>query len=143
MTALAALQKCLLLEHQALYAYGLLGGVLSGTSAASEEPYAVACFNEHRARRDRLISLISARGAAPTPAEPVYATPFPVTGVRQCRALARLIERRTAGTYAYAVAECTGDVRRLAAAAVSDAAVRDLRWGGEVTAFPGAPDLSS
>ena len=141
MTALGALQNCLVVEHQALYAYGVLGATLPVGSQSADKSYALASYAVHRARRDRLIALISREGATPRPAEPVYTLPFPVTHADQCRALARLIERRTAAAYCFAVEQCRGPVRRMAAAAVSDAAVRDLHWGDDLIAFPGAPDL--
>ena len=141
MSALRALQGCLDAEHTAVYGYGVVGGVLAGTSGADERGYAAASYVAHRTRRDELIELIAGLGAEPAVAQPIYATPFPVSDAGACRRLAAVIERRTAATYAYAVSETVGELRGLLAAALTDAAVREVRWGGDVVPFPGAPDL--
>ncbi len=141
MTALEALEDCLAAEHAALYAYGVLGGVLSAAERRADETYAVSCYTAHRARRDELVTMIARRDDVARPAEPVYATPFPVSDVAQCRRLARLVERRTAARYGYAVAETVGATRRMVAVALTDASIRAVHWGDDPPAFPGAPDL--
>ncbi len=141
MSEVAALQDCLAAEHEALYAYGVVGGVLSAVQRPAEFAYATASYAAHRARRDTLTNLIVKLGAAPPPAHAVYAMPFTITTALQCRRFARLVERRTAAVYCSAVSTTTGVTRGLLAAAVTDAAVRELRWGGEVQAFPGASEL--
>lgn len=141
MSALAALQDCLAAEHAAVYGYGVLGGVLSVTAPLAEQDYAAASYAAHRARRDNLTAFITRLGKIPQAAEPVYATPFAVTGVTGCRRLARRIEHRTAAVYCFAVSETVGEARSMLAAGVVDAAIREVRWGGAVTAFPGAAEL--
>lgn len=141
MSALAALQDCLAAEHAAVYGYGVVGGVLSTAARPAEEGYAVASYVAHRGRRDQLTDLIAGLGTTPEPADPVYATPFPVTDAAACRRLAQGIEHRVAAVYCFAVAKTVGDVRGLLADGLTDAAVREVRWGGEVQAFPGAADL--
>jgi hypothetical protein len=135
------LQDCLAGEHAALYGYGVLGGVLSASSRPADKAYAEASYVMHRARRDSLTNVLIRLGATPVTAEPVYAVPFPVTNVTTCRDLARRIESRTAAVYSVAVSRTEGDLRRLAADALTDAAVREVRWGGPRTAFPGATEL--
>lgn len=141
MTAITALQDCLAAEHAALYAYGVVGGVVSAAGRPADVAYADASYVAHRSRRDDLTELIAGLSAAPTPAEPGYATPFSVTDAAECRRLARLVERRTAVVYSYAVSRTAGKLRRMLASGVTDAAVREVHWGGAVEAFPGAPEL--
>jgi hypothetical protein len=140
-SAIGALQDCLAAEHAALYGYGVVGSVLSASRRPADKRYAAASYVAHRARRDSLANEIDRLGATPVAAEPVYATPFVVTDVADCHRLARRIERRTAAVYGFAIAETDGDVRRVLADGLTDAAVREVRWGGPVTAFPGAADL--
>lgn len=141
MSALGSLQDCLAAEHAAIWGYGVVGGVLSVTTRRAEEGYAIASYAAHRARRDTLTSLIASLGAPPRSAEPVYATPFAVTDVTACRELAQRIEHRTTAVYAFGVSQTVGDVRAMLADGLTDAAVREVRWGGAVTAFPGAAEL--
>jgi Domain of unknown function (DUF4439) len=140
-TATLALQDCLAAEYAAVFGYGVLGGVLSASGGTADKTYAAASYAVHRARRDSLIDVVTRMGATPLAAEPAYALPFAVTDRGTCRELARRIEHRTASTYSFAVARSEGDLRSLVAGALTDAAVREVRWGGAATAFPGAADL--
>jgi uncharacterized protein DUF4439 len=140
-SAVSALQDCLAAEHAALYGYGVVGSVLSASSHPADKRYAAASYVAHRARRDSLSTAIHQLGATAVAAEPVYATPFAVSDVADCHRLARRLEHRTAATYSFAIAETHGDLRRVLADGLTDAAVREVRWGGPVTAFPGAADL--
>jgi Domain of unknown function (DUF4439) len=141
MTALGALQDCLAAEHAALYAYGVLGGVLSAAGRPADLALAQKSYVAHRTRRDDLTEVIAGLAATPSPADPVYATPFGIVDAADCRRLARLVERRTTEIYCLAVSQTTGPVRRMLASGVTDAAVREVGWGGAVEAFPGAPEL--
>jgi Domain of unknown function (DUF4439) len=140
-SAVSALQECLAAEHAALYGYGVVGSVLSGSSRPADKRYAAASYVAHRIRRDSLSSTIDQLGATAVAAEPVYATPFAVSDVADCRRLARLIEHRTAATYTFAISRTRGDLRQVLVNGLTDAAVREVRWGGPMTAFPGAADL--
>lgn len=142
MTARDALQDCLAAEHAAIYGYGVLGGVLAGDkSATRDQALAAAGYVAHRARRDDLATLIADLDLDPVPAEPAYATPFPITDTSDCRRLGRHIEHGTAAVYAFAVARTVDGTRRMLASALIDAARREVRWGGKAQAFPGATDL--
>lgn len=142
MTALPALQHCLAAEHAAIYAYGVLGGVLAGDAeGASDQAMAAEGFVAHRARRDTLTSLITRLKAHPVPAEPSYTTPFHVADSSDSRRLGRYVEHRTAAVYAFAVAKTVDGTRRMLANALTDAALREVRWGAKAQAFPGAGDL--
>lgn len=123
------LQAALAAEHAAVFAYGVIGGVLRDS-----EGQAVAGHDAHRGRRDQLLARLGERAVA---AEPAYSLPFPVTSSRQARRLARVVERRCAAVYADAVSRTTGDQRALAAEALTECAVRGLSWGADPDPFPG------
>ncbi len=65
MTPVQALQKALAAEHAAVHLYGLLGA----QSSKSQQPVLFArleqAYEDHRAARDRLTVLVSAKGADP------------------------------------------------------------------------------
>lgn len=136
--AAPALQECLAAEHAAVYAYGMLGGVLSGTAAPSETQADVdSSYVAHRERRDSLSDQLHRLGEEPVPAEPSYRPPFAVASKADCVRLARHVEERTAAVYAYAVAATTGDSRAFAIDALTDCALREVAWGAPLQAFPG------
>ncbi len=142
MTALEALQACLTAEHASVYGYGVIGGVLAGVAAgSSDQELAAAGYVEHRRRRDDLTAVIADQDAAPVPAQPAYDLPGPVETLADCRALGRLLEERTADTYAAAVAETVDSERELVARALSACALRAVDWGAKPVAFPGIAEL--
>lgn len=124
-----ALQSALSAEHAAIYAYGVIGGVLGGTSTA-----VMAAYTAHRGRRDQLIAML---GDAAVAAEALYELPFDVSAARKAARLAVHVEQRCAGVYAAAVAQTTGRRRAFVARALTDCAVRGLGWGAEPEPFPG------
>jgi len=123
-----ALQSALAAEHAAVYAYGVIGGVLGAT------PEANAAYAAHRGRRDQLMARIGADAVA---AEPAYELPFPVRNAAQARRLAVQVERRCGEVYADVVSHTTGAARTYAARGLTECAVRGLAWGAEFDAFPG------
>ena len=142
MTELDALQASLAAEHAACFGYGVLGGVLAGTSPGSaDQARADEVYTGHRSLRDELVELIESLDAKPVAALAAYALPFGITTADACRRLARLLEERSAETHSYAVSQTTGASRDLVAAAVIDAAVAAHGWGAPVTPFPGADEL--
>jgi Domain of unknown function (DUF4439) len=137
-TTLNALQVALAGEHAALYVYGVLGAQTS----ASDTPQLFAAVSEayvtHRARRDHLTDLVLEEGGTPVASEPAYEIP-PRLGTPSTVSRAALgLERRTASTYAWLVANTVGDQRRWAIEALTDAAVRELSYRGSPEIFPGA-----
>jgi Domain of unknown function (DUF4439) len=122
-----ALQPALAAEHAAVYAYGVIGGVVQSSQA-------YAAYAAHRGRRDQLMAMIGADAVA---AEPVYELPFEVTGAARAERLAVRVEERCAEAYAEAVSRTVGSVRAHAARALTDCAVRQLSWGGDLEPFPG------
>jgi Domain of unknown function (DUF4439) len=127
------LQQALAAEHAAVFAYGVIGGVLRG------EARAAAGHDAHRGRRDQLLARLGPRAVA---AEPAYSLPFAVDDARGARRLARVVEQRCAAVYADVVSRTTGATRALAAEALTECANRRLSWGGEPEAFPGLGELS-
>lgn len=137
MSELDALQTTLAGEHGALYVLGLLGS----RSSQSAEPRLYAALREslqaHRARRDQLISQISALGATPQPAAPAYVSPGGLETPEGRLAAALAVERACAGTYASLVVATNGPHRAEAIGFLQDAAVRALSFGGTPEIFPG------
>lgn len=127
-TALAA-------EHAAVYAYGIAGARLTGAQRAT----ATEAFNAHRARRDRLRALVLRYGGVPAEPEPAYTTPFPVVSGADCVRLAALVEERVAGAYLELAAVPDPGLRRMAAQAIQECAVRGYGWRPSPSAFPGFP----
>lgn len=136
--SLSALQTALAAEHAAVYAYGVCGGVLDGSSSAGVR--ARDGYLAHQQRRERLQRELRALGAEPAAALPGYDLPGPVTNIGSAARLARLVEDRCSVGYADLVRQSTPPVRRLAVDWLSEAATRGLDWSAEPTAFPGFQD---
>lgn len=133
MSALEAAQAALAAEHAAVYGYGVVGGRIGAERRAE----ATAAYDGHRARRDALRRTVRDLGGEPAVAAAGYELPFAVPDTAAAVRLAALLEDRIAGVYADLVRAAPGPLRRDAAAALRDAAVRAVRWrGGDVT-FPG------
>ena len=135
------LQTALAAEHAALYVYGFLGARTSESGqplvfAEVSDAYAV-----HRAWRDLLTRRLLDEGAEPTPAAPTYEVPTTPATVRGVIRAAADLEARCAETYAYVVANTTGQDRQWAVGALTRAAIRQVAYGAPPGAFPGAPDL--
>lgn len=137
----AALQRVLAAEHAAVWGYGVVGGQLPGPAQQA----AHSADSAHRGRRDTLSALLAARGATPVAAAPAYELPFPVTDAGAARRLAAHLEAGTAAAWHASLGALpAADLRRLAVAALTDAASRGLQWRltvpGEPSTvpFPGA-----
>ena len=108
MTPVEALQKALAAEHAAVHLYGLLGA----QSSKSKQPVLFArlenAYEDHRAARDRLTVLVSAKGADPVAAKVDYEVPGPTSTPAQIEAVARTIERRVTRTYGELVGNTAG-----------------------------------
>lgn len=133
------LQAALAGEHAAIFGYGVVGARVSGT----DRTIAKSCQAAHEQRRNALTARLAAAGVAAPPASPAYALPFEVGSAADARKLAVTLEERVAALWRSAVAPTTGDDRRTAVTALSDAAVRATKWreraGSPPTvAFPGA-----
>jgi hypothetical protein len=128
-------------EHMAIFAYGVAGGRLDATD---KEP-ARQAESKHRDRRDALIIRLST-ASTPSPAEPAYETPFPVTDRPSALRLLIAAEDATARAWRGVLGEANGEERRLALDALVAAAVQATVWRrlAGVTpatlAFPGSPE---
>jgi hypothetical protein len=141
MTEQEALGAALAGEHAAIYGYGVVGAHLTG-GLLTQGRQAEAV---HRNRRDTLLEALSAAGATPPAADPVYALPFPVTDQASAVRLAGQIEERTGALWRAVLPAGSADQRRTALDALTDAALRAARWrraAGQqpgTVALPGAP----
>ncbi|MER8068738.1 ferritin-like domain-containing protein [Streptomyces sp. NPDC094034] len=131
--ALDAAQAALAAEHAAVYGYGVVGGRV-GSARRSE---ATGAHAAHRARRDALARTVRDLGGTPAAAAPAYDLPFPVPDSAAAVRLAAELEDRVAGVYSDLVRASEGPLRREAAGALREAAVRAVRWRGTGVAFPG------
>ncbi|MGW1980380.1 ferritin-like domain-containing protein [Streptomyces sp. NPDC001889] len=128
-----AVQAALAAEHAAVYGYGVVGARV-GEERAGE---ASAAHAAHRARRDGLARAVRDLGGEPVPAAAAYTLPFPVPDGPAAVRLAAYLEDRVAGVYSDLVRAGEGGLRREAAVALREAAVRAVRWRGSGVAFPG------
>ncbi|GAA3811158.1 ferritin-like domain-containing protein [Sphaerisporangium flaviroseum] len=133
--ALQGLNKVLDAEHAAVYAYGLVGARTSGGQRSS----ASAGFNAHRARRDQIRALITARGGTPSESGAAYDLPFPVKAARDAARLAALVEDRVTAAYLELAAVDDSSLRRLAALAMQECTVRGYGWRPTIATLPGWP----
>lgn len=129
----AAARAALAAEHAAVYGYGVVGGLVS----AARRSEAQQAYDAHRARRDAMIRTVADLGAAPVFSAGGYELPFAVTDPAGAVKLAAFLEERVAGAYGDLVGAALGAVRRDAADALREAAVRAVRWRGGSVAFPG------
>ncbi|MEU7029848.1 ferritin-like domain-containing protein [Streptomyces sp. NPDC014779] len=133
MTALDAAQAALAAEHAAVYGYGVVGA----RAGADRRAEARAAHEAHRARRDALRRTVRDLGGEPVAAAAGYALPFEVPDPAAAVRLAAHLEDRVAGVYSDLVRSADGPLRREAAAALREAAVRAVRWRGSDVTFPG------
>lgn len=135
--AVTALQNALGAEHAAVYGYGVVGAHLPGDPRLADARTAYAA---HQAQRDTWQRLVSALGAAPTPAAGGYRLPFPVASAADAAGLAAHLETRLTTVYADLVAALPAPHRLTAALALRDCALRAHRWGAPDQPFPGIQD---
>ncbi|MEU7109744.1 ferritin-like domain-containing protein [Streptomyces stramineus] len=136
---LAAAQAALAAEHAAVYGYGVVGARIGEErSAEAREGY-----DAHRSRRDAMGRAVRELGGTPEAAAAGYALPFAVTDEAAAVRLAAELESRLAGVYADLVRAAGGALRRDAAAALREAAVRAVRWRGGSVAFPGLAERAA
>ncbi|GIM89480.1 ferritin-like domain-containing protein [Paractinoplanes toevensis] len=112
-------------EEAAIYAYGLLGVKLT---ARAEVTAARAAELEHRERRDWLINKIAELGSSSGPTPAGYTLPFPVIDRDSALDLAIKIEDGVAQAWRPVLGVTADDDRTTALAALTDAAVRAVRW---------------
>lgn len=136
---LEAAQAALAAEHAAVYGYGVAGGRV----AADRRAEATAAHHAHRARRDALVRTVRDLGGDPVAAGPAYALPFAVPDAAAAVRLAAVLEDRVADVYSDLVRASEGPLRRSAADALREAAVRAVRWRGSGVPFPGLAERAA
>lgn len=136
---LDAAQAALAAEHAAVYGYGVAGGRV----AKGRRAEATAAHHAHRARRDALVRTVRDLGGEPAVADPAYALPFAVPGPTAAVRLAAVLEDRVADVYSDLVRAAEGPLRREAADALREAAVRAVRWRGSGVPFPGLAERAA
>ncbi|MFF0291639.1 ferritin-like domain-containing protein [Streptomyces sp. NPDC005262] len=136
---LQAAQASLAAEHAAVYGYGVVGGRVADGRRAE----ATAAYHAHRARRDALVRTVQDLGGEPVAADSAYALPFAVPDSAAAVKLAGLLEDRIADVYSDLVRAAGGPLRREAADALREAAVRAVRWRGSGVTFPGLAERSA
>ncbi|MCX0246347.1 MULTISPECIES: ferritin-like domain-containing protein [Streptomyces] len=130
---LEAAQAALAAEHAAVYGYGVAGGRVGSKRRAE----ATAAFHAHRARRDALVRTVRDLGGEPVASDAAYALPFAVPDAAAAVRLAAVLEDRVGYVYSDLVRAADGSLRRSAADALREAAVRAARWRGSGVPFPG------
>jgi hypothetical protein len=118
------LAAALAAEHAAVFGFGVLGSRLDATTIGLASGADLA----HRGRRDSLIMLLTGRQAKVPAALPAYALPNPVTDQASALQLAISIEERTAAVWRAALIDTEADDRKVAVDALSDCAVRAVRF---------------
>jgi len=141
MTELDALQTTLAGEHAAVYVYGALGGRTSASATPLLATNVTEAYTAHRTRRDLLTAAVIDLDGEPVAAEAAYDVPR-LDSPRDVERAAVDLERACAATYAYLVANTAGGGRRLAVAALNDAAVRELAFRGTPETFPGLDEYT-
>jgi Domain of unknown function (DUF4439) len=134
----ARLATALDLEHQAVYAYGVIGPYLTGNLKTNARNAEAA----HRDRRDRVEALLGE--GAPTAAAG-YALPQPVSDKASALALAVLVEEGVTTAYRAALAATSGSQRKTVLDGMIEAANRAAAWRRaagttpSTVPFPGRP----
>ena len=134
-----AAQAALAAEHAAVYGYGVVGGRVP----AGRRAEATAAYHAHRARRDALARTVRDLGGEPVTAQAAYALPFAVPDPAAAIRLAAVLEDRVADVYSDLVRAAVGPLRRQAADALREAAVRAARWRGGAVPFPGLAERAA
>ncbi|MFI6294141.1 ferritin-like domain-containing protein [Nonomuraea sp. NPDC050790] len=132
---LERLGKALAAEHAAVYAYGLIGARTTG----SLRTRATSAFDGHRARRDQLRGLITARQGRPPEPEPSYTLPVTPGNATEATRLAVHVEQGITATYLELAASEDPSLRRYAAQAMQESVTRAYGFRPSVPAFPGMP----
>lgn len=137
-----ALQTTLAGEHAAVWVYGVLGGQTSRSESPDLYAAVSAAYRTHRGRRDHLIRTVIDHGAEPVASEVGYELPNDAGSPALVVAAGLVTEQRCAATYADLVARTTDALRGWAIDALTDAAIRQLRFRGSPETFPGAGELA-
>lgn len=133
MTPTEAMQSWLRLEHEAVWLYPVVGARFEGLAGRARSSYSA-----HRSRRDQLLSRLHALGVEPAPTALAY-DEGTLRTTKQARAAAQRVEGNIAAACLVLAGLAEGDERTFAVAELRRAALAELTWGGEPSAFPGLP----
>lgn len=142
MTPLEALQRTLAAEHASIFVYGALGAQTSASRTPRLFDEIARGYRLHRARRDELTRAILDLGDEPVVSAATYELPNALASTADVTAAGLQVERSCAGTYSSLVASSAGERRIWAVAALTDAAVRELVFGGTPEMFPGIDEFT-
>jgi Domain of unknown function (DUF4439) len=135
-STLDALQTALAAEHAVIWGYAVIGGRIGSALRARVADADAA----HRERRDDTALAVRRLGGDPAPTHASYALPYPVTDRSSALRLAVHLEEGAAAAWRYVVASSTEvSTKRVALAALTDAAVRATTW--RQIATPKAPTV--
>ena len=141
MSTLDALQQTLADEHEAVYAYGVLGARTSQAAAPRLFEALTTAYRRHRARRDRLRTMVEEAGGEPVAAAAAYDLDGNPSAPPLVQAAARALEERSTAVLAALVAQASGSVRAWALDELQWSATWQLEVGGNPQTWPGAPEL--
>ena len=137
-----ALREALAAEHAAVWGYGVVGAALD----AGSQELAQTSETAHRDVRDRVVALLTERGADPVRAEGAYGLPFPVLSPTDASALAVVLEEGVSAAWVRVLDQAVErTTRELAMTALAATEVRAVGWrtaAGQTPvtrAFPGLP----
>lgn len=133
-----ALQAALAAEHAAVWLLGLLGARTSASVDPGLSDALRQSFVVHRTRRDTWTALLRDDGVEPVAAAASYDAPDGLQDGPGVRAAAAALEAGSAATYGFLVGSSSGERRRTAVAALRDAAVRQVGFGGPPSTTPGS-----
>ncbi|MGL5857775.1 MAG: ferritin-like domain-containing protein [Angustibacter sp.] len=120
-------------EHQAVYAYGVIGAWTTG----QERQRAIQQLDRHTQRRDEIAARLSSAGSTPAAAKPGYRLPFEIESRATAVALAAMTERAVAQAIGQLLTAVPAERRLLMARWLADAAQAATAWDGRSDAFPG------
>ncbi|HEX4088421.1 MAG TPA: ferritin-like domain-containing protein [Trebonia sp.] len=132
---IAALQTALAAEHAAVYGYGVVGAIATGSARS----LAHADWLAHQEARDTLEQMLVKLGATPVAASAAYQLPFAVTGQASTARLAAALEDGVTQAYLGLVAVTDRTLRSYGALSMQPPANRAVVWSGSTVAFPGMP----
>jgi Domain of unknown function (DUF4439) len=129
----AELCEALAIEHSTIYGYG----IVSAHSPPGINTLVVDALQQHRQRRDDVITMLADRKVTPPPAAAGYQLPMPVSNAADAALLAVRMEDDGATAWRAVVEHAeTADDRAFAATALAQSAVMAARWNRVQGAWP-------
>lgn len=142
MSSTESLATTLAAEQAAVFVLGILGARTSRAAQPQLSTGLAAAYTVHRGRRDHLERWLRDLGVEPSPPAPAYDVTHDLGTDAKVRAVALEVEATVCATYADLVAATDGDGRRWAVAALTDAALRQVAFGGLPVHFPGLGEFA-